>query len=112
MSQITTHVLDNSRGKPANEVNVTLLQQQGEEWRQLALATTDEQGRCNSLLKKDIALENGIYRLRFDVKNYFEREGLPGLYPFIDITFIITGAEHYHIPLLISPFGYTTYRGS
>lgn len=112
MSQITTHVLDTSRGKPGNEISVSLLQQQAEDWRQVGLATTDEHGRCNSLLKKDVVLEAGVYRLRIDVKNYFDREGLPCFYPFIEITFTITGPEHYHIPVLISSFGFTTYRGT
>lgn len=112
MSQITTHILDTSRGKPGEEITVVLSQQQAEGWKQLALGTTDSQGRNADLLSDDIKLESGVYRLRFETREYFEKLGVLSFYPFIEITFNVTGDEHYHIPVLISPFGFTTYRGT
>ena len=112
MAQLTTHILDTSKGKPAEEVTVVLFQQQGDNWKQFALGSTNSDGRVDELLKDDVVLEPGIYRLRFDTKTYFEKQGAGTLYPFVEITFSITGPEHYHIPLLLNPFGYTTYRGS
>ncbi len=112
MSQLTTHVLDTAKGRPAEGVAVILFQQQGEGWKQMCLKTTDANGRISDLLNSDVVLEPGSYRLRFDTKSYYEFAGTPSFYPFVEITFNITGSEHYHIPLLISPFGFTTYRGS
>jgi 5-hydroxyisourate hydrolase len=112
MSQLTTHVLDTAKGKPAEGVAVILLQQQGEGWKQMSLKTTDSNGRISDLLNEEVVLEPGSYRLRFDIKSYYEFAGTPSFYPFVEITFNISGPEHYHIPLLISPFGYSTYRGS
>lgn len=112
MSQITTHVLDTSRGKPADDITVILFQQQADNWRQLALGTTDSHGRNSKLLKPDVVLEPGIYRLRFESKAYFDKLGTQCFHPFIEISFAVSSTEHYHIPLLISPWGFTSYRGS
>lgn len=112
MSHITTHILDTSKGRPAAGISVFLFQQTGEEWKQLALAHTNSDGRIPTLLAEDIILEPDTYKLRFETKEYFEKQGIQSFYPFVEITFMVTGPEHYHVPLLLNPFGYSTYRGS
>ena len=119
MSQLTTHILDTTKGKPAQGVTIILFQQLMEDlpagqtgWKQLTLGTTNEDGRILNLLNKDAILEPGIYKMRFETKEYFDKQQLQTFYPFIEITFTITGNEHYHVPLLLNPFGYSTYRGS
>lgn len=107
MSAITTHVLDTSRGRPAGGIRVTLeAQVAGGVWEIRGRGVTDPDGRARSLLPEDAKLTEGIYRLTFD--------NLPdGLYPHVTIAFRVTDpSSHYHIPLLVSPYGYTTYRGS
>ena len=102
---ISTHVLDTSIGRPAANVRLMLFQGQQE----IGSRNTDENGRCAALLPDGVALVAGTYRLRFEVGNYFE----DAFYPEVDITFIVRDPkQHYHVPLLISPFGFTTYRGS
>jgi 5-hydroxyisourate hydrolase len=106
MSTLSTHVLDVSLGKPAAGVRVTLLI--GETV--LGAATTDADGRAGDIVK---ALDAGDYRLRFDVDEYFGKSGRDAFYRTIAIDFVVRAAgEHYHVPLLLSPFGYSTYRGS
>ncbi len=113
MSGITTHVLDTMRGRPAAGVAVSLARKSGNGWTELAAASTDAGGRVGNLLPqvKDPA---GTYRLRFDVGAYFAAQpgGDEAFYPYVEIVFQIRDVEHYHVPLLVSPFGYTTYRGS
>ncbi len=106
MSTLSTHVLDTSLGKPAAGIRVTLLR--GEQ--AVAEATTDADGRARDFVRQ---LEPGDYRLRFDVEPYFRRSGKDGFYRSINIDFVVfPGNQHYHVPLLLSPFGYSTYRGS
>lgn len=112
MSHITTHILDTSKGRPAAGVTVFLFRQDDNGWKQLALGHTNDDGRIPGLLAEDIILEPDIYKLRFETKEYFEKQGIATFYPFAEISFSITGPEHYHVPLLLNPFGYTTYRGS
>ena len=117
MSQLTTHILDTSRGKPAAGVTVILFQQDPADpvtadWRQIAIGTTNDDGRVPDLLQKDVVLEPGAFKLKFDIKPYFESQGLPCFYPYVEIVFNIADSEHYHVPLLLNPFGYSTYRGS
>ena len=112
MSQLTTHILDTTKGKPAQGVAIVLFQQHTDEWREITAGTTNADGRIPNLLKKDVLLEPGIYKLRFGTKEYFGNQGIQTFYPFVEITFTITGNEHYHVPLLLAPFGYSTYRGS
>lgn len=117
MSQLTTHILDTTKGKPAQGVTIFLFQQNNEDpigigWKQLTLGSTNADGRIPNLLSKEVILEPGIYKLKFETKEYFEKQGVQTFYPFIEITFTITGSEHYHVPLLLNPFGYSTYRGS
>ncbi|GGG06831.1 5-hydroxyisourate hydrolase [Rhodococcoides trifolii] len=109
-SHITTHVLDAANGSPAQGVSVELaLLADG--WNAVASRTTDEQGRISDL--GPAALEPGIYRLTFDTASYFGRDVRSTFYPRIDITVEIAAVdEHYHVPILLSPFAFTTYRGS
>jgi 5-hydroxyisourate hydrolase len=112
MSQVTTHILDTARGRPAGGITVMMSQLQGENWRQISLKTSDDNGRVSDLLPGDTVVEPGQYRIRFETKSYFDQAGTACFYPYVEVTFNIAGPEHYHIPLLISPYGYTTYRGS
>lgn len=113
MSAITTHVLDTSRGRPAAGVEVRLEIQDGASWRTLGRGTTDADGRMRTLLPPGAALEPGVYRLVFDSGGYFRDHQERAFYPRIAVEFAVAAAEsHYHVPLLLSPFGYTTYRGT
>ncbi len=112
MTQLTTPVLDTSKGKPVHGVTIILYQQHKEDWKQLAVGVTNEDGRIPDFLQNDIVLESGVYKIKFETKEYFDKQGVQTFYPFVEITFTITGNEHYHVPLLLTPFGYSTYRGS
>lgn len=112
MSQITTHILDTTKGKPAAGVSITLYHQQGNHWVEVAQGITNQDGRIPDLLPKEIRLELGEYKMRFDIKPYFERQHTKAFYPFVEIVFEVDAAEHYHVPLLLNPYGYSTYRGS
>ena len=112
MSQVTTHVLDISRGKPAWGITVFFYQKVADEWDELAKAITNSDGRIPNLLPDDEKLPLGIYKITFDVVHYFKTLDTECFYPAIEIIFELKTSEHYHIPLLMSPFGYSTYRGS
>jgi 5-hydroxyisourate hydrolase len=114
MKRISTHVLDLLRGKPATGVPVRLEKQESAgDWRLLASARTDHEGRCPQLLAEGADLSAGVYRLIFDTGSYFALQKMAALYPVVEITFQVqAGESHFHIPLLLSPHGYTTYRGS
>ncbi len=112
MSQITTHILDTAKGKPAAGIRISIYQGANDEWTEIIWGVTNTDGRITDLLKSDVTLQRGIYKLRFETKDYFDKEQIPTFYPYIEIVFDLTGDEHYHIPLLLNPFGYTTYRGS
>ena len=112
MSQLTTHILDTTKGKPAPGIDIILFQQHNSAWKEITTGTTNNDGRIPNLLDKDIILPPGIYKMKFETKGYFDRQGLQTFYPYVEIIFSITGSEHYHIPLLLNPFGYSTYRGS
>ena len=103
MSQVTTHVLDTAAGRPAAGVPVTLEDAGGV----LATATTDPDGRVRELGPDRLA--PGTYRLRFDTAGYL---GGSAFFPEVVVTFVVDGEAHHHVPLLLSPFGYSTYRGS
>ena len=110
---ISTHILNTATGKPAAGVAVELDRDCDGGWTTLNAATTDADGRIQSLLPEGTALEPGIYTVRFATGSYYEREGIAGLYPTVEITFAAReGQTHYHIPLLLTANGYTTYRGS
>ena len=113
MSGISTHILDISRGKPAAGVEITLEWKDGENWREVSSQPTDDDGRVKQLLPDREALQSGEYRLTFHTKAYFEARGVEGLYPIVQVTITVTDIEgHYHIPLLLTANGYSTYRGS
>ena len=112
MSPITTHILDTTRGRPAVGVEVELQEKSGAGWKSLGADTSDANGRCNSLMAEQ-KLKRGAYRLLFDVGRYFQEQEREAFYSEITVTFEVHHPEtHYHVPLLLSPFGYTTYRGS
>ena len=112
MSQITTHILDTSLGKPAQGVNITLEQKVAADWNKLATGITNSDGRIGNLLPDDKIVEPGIYRMIFDTKSYFKTQNLKSFYPSVTIEFEVFDASHYHVPLLLNPYGYSTYRGS
>ncbi|MFM9947161.1 MAG: hydroxyisourate hydrolase [Saprospiraceae bacterium] len=112
MSQITTHILNTATGKPASDVTLHLEQKVGAGWQTLAQGITNTDGRVVDLLAKNKLLEPGEYRMVFETAPYFEAQNSATFYPLVEIRFYIRDAAHYHIPLLLSPFGYTTYRGS
>ncbi len=111
MSRITTHILDTTKGKPAANVTIILYGGANDEWTELARGITNSDGRIADLLNKDDLLQYGIYKMRFETKDYFDRQQVKTFYP-LEIIFEIDTDQHYHIPLLLNPFGYTTYRGS
>lgn len=112
MSPITTHVLDTKTGLPAANVAITLERQSGGSWTPLAKGRTDADGRIRDLLTV-AEIEPGIYRMTFETGEYFQAQEVTGFYPSVSILFEVQNPhQHYHIPLLLSPFGYSTYRGS
>lgn len=114
MSTISTHILDTARGKPANGVAVYLESQKTDEtWEQLTHAWTDEEGRVKPFFLLEAPLKGGTYRLVFDTESYFSALDSDCFYPQVCVVFNIgDDPQHYHIPLLISPYGYSTYRGT
>jgi 5-hydroxyisourate hydrolase len=110
---ISTHVLDMVRGTPARDVTVQLERCEGSgQWRIVGSGCTGEDGRCGQLLSQGEELSPGTYRLAFDAASYYARQGVHGLYPTVQVIFSVRDGEmHFHLPLLLSPYGYTTYRG-
>jgi 5-hydroxyisourate hydrolase len=106
---LSTHVLDATRGRPAGGVLVRVEERVDGEWRVLAEARTDRDGRVGSLADPG----EGVHRLWFDTGAYFEAAGVDTFYPEVTVTFTVAdAAAHHHVPLLLSPFAYSTYRGS
>ena len=114
MSAITTHILDISIGKPATGVAVRLDRQtESGHWEELGRQETDDDGRARDLVTADEPLTAAVHRLTFDVVPYFQGREVDSFYREITIAFVVSDAsQHYHVPLLLSPFGYSTYRGS
>lgn len=109
---LSTHILDTALGRPAANVAVVLSQRAANQWHEIGRGTTDDDGRCRTLLGQ-AELTASVYRLRFDVEPYFAAQGLTSLYPFVEIVFQVRdAAQHHHIPLLLAANGFTTYRGS
>jgi len=110
---ISTHILDTALGHPAAGVPVTLAYMTNGAWSALNETVTDADGRCKDLLPSTQTLVPGMYRIRFETTSYYKRNHLEGLYPYIEIIFMVSaGQQHYHIPLLLTANAYTTYRGS
>ena len=115
MSGITSHVLDTSRGKPAAAIDVVLEFNSGDsdapQWSSVGNGTTNDDGRVPGLC--DGPIKSGHYRINFAVSAYFESQSVDAFYPIVRIEFSVgDGEQHYHVPLLLNPFGYSTYRGS
>lgn len=108
MSTISTHVLDTSLGKPAEGIPVEL------EYGGAIVGSgvTDADGRVRELIASGASLDPGDYQLKFSVGEYFKRGGRESFYTTITVQFRIAASQHHHVPLLLSPFGYSTYRGS
>ena len=112
MRSISTHILDITRGRPAQGVPVTLEKKEGTVYAPINAGSTDADGRVKELVPEG-KLEIGTYRITFDTGAYFAAQGVEGFYPEASIVFVIRdAAAHYHVPLLLSAFGYSTYRGS
>ena len=113
MSQITTHVLDTTRGLPAQNLPIKLYSKTNDGWTKIAGGKTNTDGRISNLLSNDVKLSAGIYRMNFNTNEYFKSSGETGFYPYVDIVFELdSSGQHYHIPLLLTAYGYSTYRGS
>ena len=113
MPEISTHILDTARGCPAAGVKVTLSQWDANRWRSLSTAMTDENGRISDWQPDAMHVEKGLYRLQFATDKYFSRLNIETLCPWVDVVFRIENTnEKFHIPLLLSGHGYTTYRGT
>lgn len=110
-SPITTHVLDVSIGKPAVDMQYKLELLLGNTWNEIGTGKTDKDGRASYL--SNVPIEKGTYRLTFETAAYFKAKTLESFYPSVSISFEVKQKdEHYHVPLLLSPFGFSTYRGS
>ena len=111
---ISTHVLDTAQGRPAAGVGIVLERAAGAvEWHTIGSGRTDADGRLKTLWPTSEPLTAGVYRLTFDTARYFAETGTASFYPHVVIVFeAVAGETHYHVPLLLNPFGYTTYRGS
>ena len=114
MSSLSTHVLDTSLGCPASAVPIVLSAANSDNtWTEVARGSTNNDGRATDFLGEDQRLEAGTYRVTFDTETYFTAIGARVFYPVVHVVFLIHEEdEHYHIPLLLSPYGYSTYRGS
>ena len=110
---LSVHVLNLENGLPSPGVNVTLEKHVGQNWQPLAQGVTNEQGRIGELFPEKQAMEAGQYRVVFKTGDYFKKAGRDTFFPEIPVIFEVKNADqHYHIPLLLSPYGFSTYRGS
>jgi 5-hydroxyisourate hydrolase/2-oxo-4-hydroxy-4-carboxy-5-ureidoimidazoline decarboxylase len=111
-SHITTHALDTSIGKPANQMAITLKKLRDNEWKPISVGVTNTDGRISDLLPPGHVLISDIYTMTFNTANYYKDKNQKGFYPEASIQFEVADENHYHIPLLLNPFGYSTYKGS
>ncbi len=110
---VSTHVLDTALGQPAAGVAVSLDRKDESTWVSVGSGQTDVDGRVRALIPDDRPASAGTYRLVFDTGSYFARRGADAFYPSVTVIFETrSGSGHYHVPLLLSPFGYSTYRGT
>ena len=113
MSAITTHVLDTALGSPAQGVPVTLEREDAGGWTLIGKGISNNDGRISDLVPNETEITAGVYRLIFDTSRYFAGQKIQTFYPQVIVVFNIDNPnQHYHVPLLLSPFGYSTYRGS
>ncbi|XP_077984870.1 5-hydroxyisourate hydrolase-like [Glandiceps talaboti] len=112
-SPLTTHVLDTASGRPASNLEINLHYQTSDrQWQKLSSGKTNPDGRCPGLVTQE-QFKPGIYKISFETGAYHKAQGVQGFYPYVAIVFEIHDpSQHYHVPLLLSPFGYSTYRGS
>lgn len=111
--QLSSHILDISTGKPAPNVNVKLMMQDDGKWKVLSEQKTDNNGRIGNFLPNaGNADHKGTYKLLFETKPYFMNQGLETFYPYVEVNFNIEDNKHYHVPITLSAYGYSTYRGS
>ena len=111
--QLSSHILDITTGKPAADVKIVLSRQEGNgNWNLVEEKVTDSNGRIKDFLKQDGKSNAGIYKLTYHVSPYFKKLGRKTFYPFIEVVFELTDNEHYHVPITLSPFGYSTYSGN
>jgi 5-hydroxyisourate hydrolase len=110
---ISTHILDTAQGRPAEKVPIVFSRLVDGEWILINEVATDSDGRCKNLLPQSLQMEPGIYRIHFKTAVYYSLQKVQGLYPFVEVVFEVANSEQqYHIPLLLTANGYTTYRGS
>lgn len=111
--QLSSHILDITLGKPATGVKITLSKQNNKGlWNKVDEKYTDNNGRITDFIKQDGKDNTGIYKLTYHTKPYFEKLKQGSFYPFIEVVFELKDNEHYHVPITLSAFGYSTYRGS
>lgn len=111
MSTLSTQVIDTSRGMPAEGLPVALERHDGDHWVHLTGTTTNEDGGITDLLPDDSPLKRGTYRLTFDTGTYFAANAETSFYPVVRVVFEVQQTdEHHHLPLMLSPYGYSTYR--
>ena len=111
--QLSSHILDIQQGQPAAGVkSVCRIFSPTEDWALLEERLTDENGRVKDFLEEGTTNHKGIYRLTYHVAPYFERLQQDSFYPFIEVVFEIKDGKHYHVPITLSPYGYSTYRGN
>jgi 5-hydroxyisourate hydrolase len=109
---ITTHVLDTAQGRPGGGIAIELERADGATWHRIGGGVTDDDGRLRTLTPAG-PVQPATYRIRFQTAAYFAAQGVTGFFPLVEIQFtVVDGAAHYHVPLLLSPYGYSTYRGS
>ena len=111
--QLSSHILDISKGMPASDVSIRLekYNEEAKTWSFVDEKITDKNGRVPDFLKSDKS-NLGIYKLTFYVSDYFKKNNIESFYPFIDVVFQIKDQNHYHVPITLSAFGYGTYRGN
>lgn len=108
---LSSHILDTSVGKPAAGIAVVLYEGSNENWSEIFRGSSNEDGRIPAL-SSEVKAKEGTYKIRFETGDYFTKKNIKTFYPYVDIIFEIKDNEHYHVPLLLNPFGYSTYRGS
>ena len=110
---LSVHVLNLENGLPSAGVKVILEKQENNQWKELNQSTTNQQGRITALYPEDASLQKGIYKVTFKTGEWFQKNKQSSFFPEVPVIFSVDGnLEHYHIPLLISPYGYSTYRGN